>query len=77
MEPFALMLHRAARIRSEMFQQYERESRGNELGVVDFGGEGDFGRLEGVVGREGDVQEEDAARVRRVALRAKVDAVSL
>ena len=40
----------------------------NVLGVVDLGGEGDLGRLEGVVGGEGDGEEEDAARVWAVRL---------
>lgn len=40
----------------------------NALGVVDLGGERDLGRLERVVGREPDLEEEDTARVRRVAL---------
>jgi hypothetical protein len=41
---------------------------GVDVGVVDTSGEGDFGRLEGVVGREVDVEEEDAAGVGRVTL---------
>lgn len=40
--------------------------------MVDASGEVDFGRLEGVVGREVDGEEEDAARVRRVALNVDV-----
>lgn len=39
-----------------------------DIGVVDSGGEADFGRLEGVVGREGEVEEKDTAGVRRIAL---------
>ena len=41
---------------------------GVDVGVVDARGEVDLGRLERVVGREVDGEEEDAARVRRVAL---------
>lgn len=41
---------------------------GNVLGVVDLGGEGDLGRLERVVGREGDGEEEDSAGVRAIGL---------
>ena len=37
--------------------------------MVDLGGEADFGRLEGVVGGEGDGEEEDTASVWRVTLR--------
>jgi hypothetical protein len=36
------------------------------LGVVDLGSESDLRRLERVVGRESDGEEEDTARVRRV-----------
>lgn len=36
--------------------------------MVDACREADFGRLEGVVGRELDVQEEDATGIRGVAL---------
>ena len=39
-----------------------------DIRVVDLGREADLGRLEGVVGREGNGKEEDAAGVRRVAL---------
>jgi len=38
--------------------------------MVDFGEERDLGRLERVVGWEGDVEEEDSAREGRVTLRA-------
>lgn len=38
-----------------------------DVGVVNLGGEGDLGGLEGVVGGEGDGEEEDTARIRRVA----------
>jgi hypothetical protein len=36
--------------------------------VVDLGREADLGRLEGVVGREGDGEEENASCIRRVTL---------
>ena len=39
-----------------------------DVRMVDLGREGDFGRFEGVVGRERDRQEEDASSVRRVCL---------
>ena len=39
-----------------------------DVRVVDLCGEGDLGRLEGVVGGEGDGEEEDAAGIRRVTL---------
>ena len=41
-----------------------------DLGVVDLGGERDLGRLEGVIGREDDREEEDATSVGRVSLYA-------
>lgn len=41
--------------------------------MVDLGREGDLGRLERVVGRERDREEEDAARVGRVALQGAQD----
>lgn len=44
--------------------------------MVDAGGEVDLGRLEGVVGRKVDGQEEDAAGVRRVALRTSLSALT-
>lgn len=37
------------------------------VGVVDLGGEGNLGRLEGVVGGESDGKEEDTTGVRRVS----------
>ena len=37
---------------------------GVDIGMVDPSGEVDLGRLEGIVGREMDSEEEDAARVR-------------
>lgn len=37
-----------------------------DIGVVDLGGERDLGGLEGVVGREGNGEEKDTARVGRV-----------
>ena len=37
-----------------------------DVSMVNFRCEGDLGRLEGVVGREDDVQKEDATRVGRV-----------
>lgn len=43
-----------------------------DVGVVDTRGEVELWGLEGVVGREGDVQEENAAGVWRVAL-SKID----
>jgi hypothetical protein len=43
---------------------------GVDVGVVYAGGEVDLGRLERVVGGEVDGEEEDAARVGRVGLRA-------
>lgn len=46
-----------------------------DVGVVDAGCEVDLWRLEGVVGREVDGEEEDAARVRAVALFAKVSGI--
>lgn len=42
-----------------------------DVGVVDAGGKVNLRGLEGVVGREVDVQEENAARVWRVALLEK------
>ena len=39
--------------------------------MVDLGREADLGRLEGVVGRERDGEEEHAAGVRRVALQQR------
>lgn len=41
-----------------------------DVGVVDLRREADLGRLEGVVGRECDREEEYTACVRRVSLRA-------
>lgn len=41
---------------------------GVDVGVVNAGGEVNLGWLEGVVGREVNLQEEDTARVRRVGL---------
>lgn len=41
---------------------------GVDVGVVDAGGEVDLGRLEWVVGREVNGEEEDASRVWRVTL---------
>lgn len=46
-----------------------------DVWVVDAGCEIDLWRLEGVVGREVDGEEEDAARVRAVALFAKVSGI--
>jgi hypothetical protein len=43
---------------------------GVDVGVVDAGGEVDLGRLEGIVCREVDGQEEDTALEWRVALRS-------
>lgn len=34
-----------------------------DVGMVNLGGEADFGRFEGVVGREGNGEEKDAASV--------------
>lgn len=65
MEPFALMLSGEALV-SESVPVRRRVA--NSLGVVDLGRKGDFGRLERVIGREGDVEEEDAARVWRITL---------
>lgn len=47
-----------------------------DVGVVDASGEVDLRGLEGVVGREVDVQEENASRVWRVALWKSVSIVS-
>lgn len=40
----------------------------DSLRMVDLGGEGDLGRLKWVIGREGNSEEEDTARVRTVGL---------
>lgn len=45
------------------------ERRSKVLGVVNLCGEGDLRRLERIIGRESDGEEEDSARVRAVGLR--------
>jgi hypothetical protein len=68
MEPFALMLRDVPAGSVNESISLACEGQASSLGVVDLGREGDFGRLERVIGREGDVEEEDAARVWRVTL---------
>lgn len=73
MEPFALMLRdvpAGSVITSISLACVEGQA--SSLGVVDLGREGNFGRLERVIGREGDVEEENAARVWRVTLQCRV-----
>lgn len=42
---------------------------GIDVGVINLGGETDFRRLEGIIGREGNGEEKDTTSIRRVALR--------
>ena len=52
-----------------MFQNIKTDKPGSiDVRVVDSGAEGDFRRLERIVDREVDVQEEEAAGVRGVVL---------
>lgn len=69
MDPLALMLKWNGEYSQHMCKEQCAPAReGGVLWVVDLCGERDLGRLERVVGRERDRQEEHSTAVRRVTL---------